>query len=178
MSIKFLQLKLIQAVFFSETRLLFLEKKIMFETNSAEIRRFFDLLGSSVCGLIFGYIVLEGFCTNRLQINQIVISPLIFIMPLLVYLFFHKLVWEKLNTKAFGGNLNFILISLPSVSFLFLFYSFVVFKLLPNLLVERDLSKFIFAFGLTNLFAILPMGFFWIIGILTSWKFSKKNILP
>ncbi len=150
----------------------------MFEANSVDVRRFFDLLGSVVSSLIIGVIVLEGFCTKPYQMNKIIISPLIFIMPMLVYLFFHKLVWEKLNTNAFSGNLNFILISLLSASFLFIFYSIVVFKELPKLLLEGYLSKMVFAFGLANLFAILPMGFFWIIGILTSWKFSRKNILP
>ena len=154
----------------------------MFEANSADVRRYFDFLGSIISGLIFGYItceiVFEVFFTRSVEINELTLLPFIFILPSFVYWFFYKLVCETSKIKILAGYFNFILISIPSVSLLFLFYSIVLFKKLPEILDKEQFPKLLFMFVFINLIAILPMAFFWIIGILTASKFSKKNILP
>lgn len=150
----------------------------MFEAKSEDIRRFFDLPGSIFCGLVVGFCAWEDYFRSPFLTDKIHFLPLFFIAPLFFYLIFYRLVWQKVKTKAFSGNLNFLLISLPGVSLSLLFFSLLIFKTPPNFIVNSLSMETIFKFSAANLIAILPMAFFWFIGILTAWKFSKKNFLP
>jgi hypothetical protein len=158
----------------------------MFEAKSAEIRRFFDLLGSIVVSLIGSFAIWqdEFRFTNHFTQNQKYLFQLLFMTAVLsVYLIFHRLIWRFVNTRFLYGYANFLLISILSVS------SFVVLIIAVNLLLQPNFNQSLFLLNRllsrNNPFEIivfywatsLPMAFFWLIGILTSWRFSEKNTL-
>lgn len=156
----------------------------MFEARSADVRRFFDLLGSIFCGLIIGF-VLSDEATRVYKTPRVLLFALFFIAGATVYLSFYKLVWRFVNTKFLYGYANFLMISVLSVS-----VAVVIVTANKVLLSGDDLSnslrqlemlisrmlptKILLFYWVTS----LPMAAFWLIGILTAWKFSKSKSLP
>jgi len=158
----------------------------MVEAKSADIRRFFDLLGSIVVPLIGSFVIWqdEFRFRNNFSQNQNYLFLLLFMTAgLSIYLIFHRLLWRFVNTRFLYGYANFLLISILSVSSIAALIITVNLLLQPNLdrlffLFERLMSRnstveIIVFYWATS----LPMAFFWLIGILTSWKFSEKNLL-
>lgn len=156
----------------------------MFEAKSFEIRRFFDLLGSIFCGLIIGF----GFsqeASRAFKMPRIWLFALFFTAGAMIYVSFYKLVWRFINTRFFYGYANFLMISVLGVSVVFL-----IVTAAKVLMIGGDfndsLSRYglmISRFSLNKIFLFywatsLPMAVFWLIGILTAWKFSKREPLP
>ena len=154
----------------------------MFEAKSFEIRRFFDLLGSTFCVSLYSLITWQ----NEFRFgnpDKLIYLPLFVVAGLSVYLTFYLLVWRFVKTKFLLGYANFLLISILSVS------AAVVLVQLKELVVTRNLSlslnRLEFLILRTDptdvlLFywaTCLPLALFWLLGVLTVWKFSKRNFL-
>jgi hypothetical protein len=104
-------------------------------------------------------------------------------MPSTCYVTLHRLIWRFVNSKFLFGYFNFILISIPGLTFsiLLIVLGGVLFRgaaIFPN-------TNFAFVGIMSKIFSLnslviyytgtLPMAFFWFIGVLTAWKFSKKQ---
>jgi hypothetical protein len=103
---------------------------------------------------------------------------------LTIYLSFYKLVWRFLNRRLLFGYANFLLISVLSVSVAapsaiavrhFVInrkpdFSFNHIEIFISNLTLGEVSLFYWATS-------LPMAFFWLIGWMTAWKFSRKGFL-
>ena len=89
----------------------------MIDKDSKEIRRFFDLLGSTFCGLIYSYISWrEFFRYSHSDSSANFFLPLFLLLGLTVYVTSYLLLWKLLNTKFLRGYFNFIFISVLGVT--------------------------------------------------------------
>ncbi len=159
----------------------------MIDQDSKEIRRFFDLLGSAFCGLIYSFFFWKDFFRYEHSESAKIISlPLILVVGLTVYIVSYSLFWKLLDTKFLHGYFNFVLISVFGIT-VSLFFGLgiqITFHGFPaNFNFELFFNRFlslVFSFNtiLFYYFSSLPMAAFWFVGVLCSWKFSKKQILP
>ena len=156
----------------------------MFEAKSEEVRRFFDLLGSIFLGILFGVVIAKDIFRYTFS-DRVFVSIVFSLIPLIYYVTFHYLVWRFVNSKFLFGYFNFILISIPSLtlSILTAVLGEKLFRGMPiSPTTNFSFSIFMFSvFSPHTLFVYsignLPMAFFWFIGVLTAWKFSKKRVL-
>lgn len=156
----------------------------MFEAKSFEIRRFFDLLGSTLTVLLFGFGIWQEFFRFQPALRYLILALLIAV-GLAIYLSFYKLIWKFLNTRFLYGYANFLIISVLSVSVASVI-AITSKALLNDSNFESSLNQFqllISRFSATKLLLFywgtsLPMTAFWLIGVLTAWKFSKRRNLP
>lgn len=156
----------------------------MFEAKSEDIRRFFDLLGSIFCGLFYSFALWEN-SFRRTTNYKYFYLPIFLSAGLCIYLFFYRLIWRKLKTHFLHGYSNFLVISIFAGT---LFFS--IASPLGHFLLSQTVSIFVTRFSLfvSGLSVIklflgfclisLPMAFFWFLGILITWKFSKKQFMP
>jgi hypothetical protein len=154
----------------------------MFEAKSADVRRFFDLLGSIFCVLLYSLIIWQEVFRFQ-QPDRFFYLPLFFAVGLAIYMSFYHLIWRRLNTRFLYGYANFLLISVLSVStagVLAIFIKLVTTHNPPLWFNQIDLftlralvAKVLLFYWATS----LPMALFWLIGVLTVWKFSKRNFL-
>jgi hypothetical protein len=143
----------------------------MSEMKSGDVRRFFDLLGSIFCGVFVG-LVFGGMISTSKVVDAFVAFP--FSIGACVYIFsvFPRFYWHFVGTKFLYGYFNFILISVSNVS-LIIFATFMLHLLIPSNKVFLSFQEFF----MLNYLSVLPMAFFWILGIITTWKFSKRKTL-
>jgi hypothetical protein len=143
----------------------------MSEMKSEEVRRFFDLLGSIFCGVFVG-LVIGGVISTPNLVVTFVVSTISTGICVYIFSVFPRFYWHFVGTKFLYGYFNFILISVSNVSLIIFAVSFCYF-VSPwkgfNLTAEV-----IYKFNFVSLF---PMSFFWILGIITTWKFSKRETL-
>lgn len=156
----------------------------MFEAKSFEIRRFFDLLGSIFCCLIIG-IGLSQEASRAFKTPRILLFALFFTAGAMIYVSFYKLVWRFINTRILYGYANFLMISVLSASMVYL-----IVTAAKVLMIDGNFNDSLYRSGLLissfspNKILLfywatsLPMASFWVIGILTAWKFSKREPLP
>ncbi len=143
----------------------------MSEIKSGEVRRFFDLLGSIFCGAVVGLVIGGEISTQNLVVT-FVVSTISIAICVYIFSVFPRFYWHFVGTKFLHGYFNFVLIAVSNVS-LIIFASFLYYLMSP-------LKGFGFTFSSLyrlKIIAILPMAFFWILGIITAWKFSKREIL-
>jgi hypothetical protein len=154
----------------------------MLEAKSADVRRFFDLLGSIFCVLLYSLIIWQ----EEFRFNKppgYFYLPLFVVIALSIYLSFYRLIWRGLNTRFLYGYANFLLISVLSVSTagaLVIFINLVNSRNPPLLFNQIDLFTWramVIKLLLFYWATCLPMALFWLIGVLTVWKFSKPNFL-
>lgn len=155
----------------------------MSSIDSKEIRRFFDLLGSVFCGLVISFIFwTEFFRFSHSRENKFLFLPIFLLLGISIYTFFYKLIWKFFKAKFFYGHFNFILISVLSISIVFLCGLSInyLFHGLPVFSTDFRVSakQYIFNLILFYYYTLLPMAVFWFIGVLCSWKFAKRDILP
>jgi hypothetical protein len=144
----------------------------MSEMKSGEFRRFFDLLGSIFCGLIVGLAGGE-LVVEKTHICGFAIYPLAVATCVYIFSVFPRFYWHFVGTKVLYGYFNFVLIAVSNV-FLVIFALFIREQFNP----WKNIGAFDFkALFLLYYFSILPMAFFWILGIITAWKFSKRETL-
>jgi hypothetical protein len=158
-------------VLFIGTIFNFLGDFFMSEMKSGEVRRFFDLLGSIFCGIVVGL----SFGMLNIKANVInVFAAFPICIAICVYIFsvFPRFYWHFVGTKFLYGYFNFVLIAVSNVS-LMIFAVTLCYLVNPwkgfNLNAEV-LYKLYY-------FSLLPPTFFWILGIITAWKFSKSETL-
>jgi hypothetical protein len=143
----------------------------MFEMKSGEVRRFFDLLGSIFCGIVVGIGIGGEISTPNLIVTFVVCT---ISTAICVYIFsvFPRFYWHFVGTKFLYGYFNFVLTSVSNVS-LVIFAVSVCYFVNPwkgfNPNVENIYKLYYFS--------LLPPAFFWILGIITDWKFSKRETL-
>jgi hypothetical protein len=154
----------------------------MFEAKSEDIRRFFDLLGAIFFPIVAGFMIWQDEFRWRPNYKFLFLL-LIIALCLIIYLSFYRLVWHFVNTRFLFGYANFLFISILSVSTIALIF------IAANILMSQtfaqltfDLNRFLTKINLTGITIFywatsLPMAFFWLLGILTAWKFSKKDFL-
>jgi hypothetical protein len=143
----------------------------MSEMKSEEVRRFFDLLGSIFCGVFVG-LVIGGMIPTPNLVVTFVVSTILIVICVYVFSVFPRFYWHFIGTKFLYGYFNFILISVTNVS-LIIFAAFMLYLLIPANKVFLSFREIF----MLNYLSILPMAFFWILGIITAWKFSKREIL-
>jgi hypothetical protein len=144
----------------------------MSEMKSGEVRRFFDLLGSIFCGIVVGTgcgkLVVES-----THINSFVVFPIVLAICSYIFSVFPRFYWHFVGTKVLYGYFNFVLIAVSNV-FLFVFVLFIREQFNP----WKNIGAFDFkALFILYYVSLLPMAFFWILGIITAWKFSKRETL-
>jgi hypothetical protein len=144
----------------------------MSEIKSGEVRRFFDLLGSIFCGVFVG-LVIGGLISTPNSVVTFVVSTISIAICVYIFSVFPRFYWHFVGTKFLYGYFNFVLIAVSNV-FLFVFALFIREQFNP--------WKIFGAFDFKALFilyyvSLLPMSFFWILGIITAWKFSKRETL-
>jgi hypothetical protein len=142
----------------------------MSEMKSEEVRRFFDLLGSIFCGFIFG-IACVKMSVNLTSTDKLIVYPISLAIGSYAFSVLPRLYWHLVSTKFLYGYFNFILISVSNVS-LIAFLKF----LFPNIIPIKEIDgtqDIILLYFLPT----LAMAFFWILGIITAWKFSKRETL-
>ncbi len=143
----------------------------MSEIKSGEVRRFFDLLGSIFCGAVVG-LVIGGLISTPKLVVSFVVFPISTAICVYIFSVFPRFYWHFVGTKFLLGYFNFVLIAVSNVS-LIIFASLLYYLMSP-------LKGFGFTFSSLyrlKIIAILPMAFFWILGIITAWKFSKRETL-
>jgi hypothetical protein len=143
----------------------------MSEMKSGEVRRFFDLLGSIFCGVFVG-LVIGGLISTPNLVVTFVVSTISTAICVYIFSVFPRFYWHFVGTKFLYGYFNFVLISVSNVS-LIIFASYIFY------LVDSS-KEFGLTFRILNMLEIifvLPPAFFWILGIITSWKFSKRETL-
>jgi hypothetical protein len=143
----------------------------MSEMKSDEVRRFFDLLGSIFCGVFVG-LVIGGVISTPNLVVTFVVSTISTGICVYIFSVFPRFYWHFVGTKFLYGYFNFILISVSNVS-LTIFASFIFY-------LTDGTKQFGLTFRTLNLIetiAVLPMAFFWILGIITAWKFSNRETL-
>jgi hypothetical protein len=144
----------------------------MSEMKSGEVRRFFDLLGSIFCGVFVG-LVFGGMISTPNLVVSIVAHLISVVACVYVFSVFPRFYWHFVGTKFLYGYFNFVLISVSNVS-LIMFSSYIFY-------IVSSPKRVVFTLNDLNrleTISILPMAFFWILGIITAWKFSKRETLP
>ncbi len=143
----------------------------MSEMKSGEVRRFFDLLGSIFCGIVVG-IGIGGLISTPKSVITFIAFPVSIAICGYIFSVFPRFYWHFVGTKFLYGYFNFVLIAVSNVS-LIIFVALVFHLLIPTNKVFLSFQEF---FTL-NYLSVLPMAFFWILGIITAWKFSKRETL-
>lgn len=143
----------------------------MLEMKSEDVRRFFDLLGSIFCGIVVGLII-GGIIRTPNLVVAFVVSAISTAICVYIFSVFPRFYWHFVGTKFLYGYFNFVLISVSNVS-LIIFAALVFHLLIPANKVFLSFQEF---FTL-NYLSVLPMAFFWILGIITAWRFSKRETL-
>jgi hypothetical protein len=143
----------------------------MSEMKSGDVRRFFDLLGSIFCGIFVG-LVIGGLISTPNLVVTFVVSTISIAICVYVFSVFPRFYWHFVGTKFLYGYFNFVLIAVSNVS-LIIFATFMLHLLIPSNKVFLSFREFF----MLNYLSVLPMAFFWILGIITSWKFSKRETL-
>ena len=142
----------------------------MREMKSGEVRQFFDLLGSIFCGTVLG-IAFVKMSVNLTSTDKLFVYPISLAIGSYFFSILPRFYWHLVGTKFLYGYFNFILISVSNVS-LIIFLKF----LFPNVIPIKEIDgtqDIILLYFLST----LAMAFFWILGIITAWKFSKRESL-
>jgi hypothetical protein len=143
----------------------------MSEMKSGEVRSFFDLLGSIFCGIFVG-LAIGGMISTPNSVVTFVVSTSSTAICIYIFSVFPRFYWHFVGTKFLYGYFNFVLIAVSNVS-LIIFAALVFHLLIPTNKVFLSFREFF----MLNYLSVLPPAFFWILGIITSWKFSKRETL-
>lgn len=154
----------------------------MFEATSADIRRFFDLLGAFFYSLVGSFMLWKDEFPSSLN-YRFILLPLFIFAGVSIFLSLHHLVWRFVNTRFLLGYANFLIISALSVTTTVVLLvivgaavrqnSALSFHRLELFYLRTSLTEVILFYWATS----LPMAFFWMVGWLTAWKFSRRNFL-